>query len=102
MLITRKFMILSASAVAILAGLLVSTTGIALAHGSTTVGVYELVIGFHVEPAIQGELNGLDLFVTNTKTDEKVNGLEETLQAEVIFGSSKKEVTLYPREDEDG
>lgn len=49
------------------------------AHGVTQVGDYELVIGFHNEPAYQGEPNGLDLFVTNTTTNERVNGLEETL-----------------------
>jgi hypothetical protein len=33
-------------------------------------GDYELMIGFHKEPAYQGEPNGFDLFVTNT-TDHK-------------------------------
>jgi hypothetical protein len=74
----------------------------AFAHGQTQVGDYELEIGFHNEPAYQGEPNGLDLFVTNTKTDEKVNGLEETLQAEIIYGSSKKILKLEPQEDQDG
>jgi hypothetical protein len=76
--------------------------GSALAHGQTEVGDYELEIGFHNEPAYQGEPNGLDLFVTNTKTGEKVNGLEDTLQAEIIFGSSKKEVTIEPQDELDG
>jgi hypothetical protein len=74
----------------------------ALAHGQIEVGDYELEIGFHNEPAYQGEPNGLDLFVTNTKTGEKVNGLEETLQAEIIYGSSKKELALEPQEEQDG
>ena len=55
------------------------TTSVALAHGHTTVGDYTLVIGFHNEPAYQGEPNGLDLFVTNTKTKENINGLADTL-----------------------
>jgi hypothetical protein len=74
----------------------------AAAHGHIQVGDYDLVIGFHNEPTYQGEPNGLDLFVTNTKTGEKVNGLEETLKAELIFGSSKKEFELEPQEDVDG
>jgi hypothetical protein len=74
----------------------------AAAHGHTEVGDYEIEIGFHVEPAYLGEPNGLDLFVTNMKTDEKVNGLEETLKAEIIFGSSKKELEIEPQEEEDG
>src|SRR3712207_2445722 len=74
-----------------------STGGAAFAHGQTQVGDYELVIGFHNEPAYQGEPNGLDLFVTNTKTNEKVEGLEKTLKAEIIFGASKKELTISPQ-----
>jgi hypothetical protein len=82
--------------------LLLAAGGSALAHGQTQVGDYELEIGFHNEPAYQGEPNGLDLFVTNTQTGEKVNGLEETLHAEIIYGSSKKEVTIEPQDELDG
>lgn len=77
-------------------------TGTALAHGHITVGDYELVIGFHGEPAYQDEPNGLDLFVTDTKTGEKVNGLASTLNAEIIYGSSKKAVQLKPQFGVDG
>ena len=76
---------------------LFGTSGTALAHGHVEVGDYELVIGFHNEPAYQGEPNGLDLFVTNTKTQKKVVGLEKTLKAEIIFGASKKELELRPQ-----
>jgi hypothetical protein len=74
----------------------------AAAHGHTEVGDYELVIGFHNEPAYQGEPNGLDLFVTNLETGESVNGLEETLQVEIIFGSSTKELEIEPQFGQDG
>ena len=74
----------------------------AVAHGHTEVGEYELVIGFHVEPALQGEPNGLDLFVTNLETDERVNGLEETLRAEIIFGSATQELELRAQFGQDG
>jgi hypothetical protein len=74
----------------------------AAAHGHTDVGDYALVIGFHNEPAYQGEPNGLDLFVTNEKTDERVNGLEETLRVEIIYGSSKKELQIEPQFGQDG
>jgi hypothetical protein len=84
----------------LLAALLV--TRIVFAHGHTMVGDYELVIGFHNEPAIQGEPNGLDLFVTNSKTKEKVNKLEATLKAEIIFGSSKRQVEVKPQWGVDG
>lgn len=66
----------------------------AQAHGHTTVGDYDLVIGFHNEPAYQSEPNGLDLFVTNTKTGEKINGLASSLSAEIIYGNSAKPLLM--------
>jgi hypothetical protein len=72
------------------------------AHGRTEVGDYELVIGFHNEPAYQGEPNGLDLFVTNMTTNEPVNGLEETLRVEIIYGASTQELTVETQFGQDG
>ena len=87
----------------LLAALLVPFgASVASAHGHTEVGDYTLVIGFHNEPAYQGEPNGLDLFVTNTKTEENINGLADTLNVEIIFGSSKKALTLKPQWGRDG
>jgi hypothetical protein len=91
-----------ASPFLIIVSLLFTLNGVALAHGKSTVGDYELTIGFHNEPVIQGEKNSLDLFVVNTKTNEKINGLDQTLHAEIIFGTHKKELPLYPQEDQDG
>jgi hypothetical protein len=76
--------------------------GPALAHGHTTVGKYELVIGFKNEPAYQGEPNGLDLAVTNTETKAPVTGLEDTLKAELIFGASRRELKVVPQWGKDG
>ena len=89
------------------AGLIASIALISLghpvsAHGTLQVGDYSVVIGFHNEPVYVGVPNALDLFVTNTKTNTKVNGLESTLKAELIFGSSKESLTLVPQEDTDG
>ena len=85
---------------AFLFAIVLSTT--AFAHGRTQVGDYELVIGFHNEPAYQGEPNGLDLFVTNTTTNEPINGLEETLQVEIIYGASKQELPIRAQFGQDG
>jgi hypothetical protein len=82
--------------------LFVVPTSTAFAHGSTTVGDYTIEIGFKNEPALQGEMNGLDLVVTNSKTDKPVTGMEDTLQAEIIFGASKKTLKIEPVEGEDG
>ena len=75
---------------------------VASAHGKTTVGDYDLEIGFHDEPVVVGMPNSLDLFVTNSKTGEKVNNLQDTLTAELIFGPSKKTFKLEPQEGQDG
>jgi hypothetical protein len=88
---------------AIASALILCLTGayrIALAHGHVVAGDYEIEIGFHNEPAYVGEPNSLDLFVTNTKTNEAVEGLEDTLKAEIIYGSSKREVPLRPQGEE--
>jgi hypothetical protein len=92
--------VLQASTIALLIAILIPFT--VFAHGHTEVGDYELVIGFHNEPAYQGEPNGLDLFVTNTKTEEPVNGLEETLHVEIIYGSSKQELKMETQWGQDG
>src|SRR3954463_3493698 len=87
----------------LLAALLIPfSVSIASAHGHITVGDYTLVIGFHNEPAYQGEPNGLDLFVSNTKTKENINGLADSLKVEIIFGASKKELKVKPQFGRDG
>jgi hypothetical protein len=78
------------------------TVSTALAHGHITVGDYELVIGFRNEPAYQGEPNGLDLRVTNTKTNEPVMDLADSLKVEIVAGSAKKELAIRPRFGMDG
>jgi hypothetical protein len=82
--------------------LMLFSSSIASAHGHTTVGDYTLVIGFHTEPAYQSEPNGLDLFVTNTKTKENINGLADTLKVEIIFGSARKALDIKPQWGRDG
>jgi hypothetical protein len=78
------------------------SVSIALAHGHTMVGDYELVIGFRSEPAYQGEPNGLDLRVTNKKTGELVNDLADSLKVEIVSGSSKRELRIRPQFGKDG
>ena len=53
--------------------MVMSISSLAQAHGKTTVGNYDIEIGFHNEPAYVGEPNSLDLFITNTKTGKGVN-----------------------------
>ena len=77
-------------------------------------GQYELVVGFLEEPAFAGEQNGLDLRVsrpvaaspaagiTEEAEGSPVEGLSDTLQAEVIYGEETMELELEPRFGEPG
>jgi hypothetical protein len=60
---------------------------------------YELTVGFLEEPAFVGEKNGLSLRVVTVgegDETEPVVGLQETLQAEVIFGDQSMPLELSP------
>jgi hypothetical protein len=81
---------------------LIISSGTALAHGHVAVGKYELVIGFRSEPAIQGEVNGLDLRVSVHESEAPVTGLEETLKAEISYGGTTQPLELRARWGEDG
>jgi hypothetical protein len=72
--------------------LLLNTTA-ALAHERRMVGPYEFVVGFIIEPAFEGQKNGVDLRVsipTDTQGDAPtlVEGVEATLQVEVTHIAS--------------
>ena len=76
--------------------------GAASAHKELTSGDYAIEMGFNQEPALQGELNGLFLSVTDSKTNTPVTGLGSTLKAEIAFGDAKRTLTLEPQEGQDG
>jgi hypothetical protein len=68
----------------VLASVVLGMTGFAaLAHEQNDVGSYRLEVGFLVEPAIEGQMNGIDLRVTNSATSQPVQNLENTLQVEI-------------------
>jgi hypothetical protein len=71
----------------------------AAAHERRTVGPYTFVVGWLVEPAYVGQLNALDLTVTETATTKAVEGLEKTLKAELIAGggAAVKPLTVAAR-----
>jgi hypothetical protein len=85
---------LAAGLVALLA-LALGVAGVS-AHEHREVGDYELTVGFWTEPAIVDEPNGLSLDVQLGHGDEgtPVEGLEETLQAEVAFGGQTMPLEL--------
>ena len=66
----------------------------AIAHESRDVGKYQMVVGFFVEPAYEGQKNGLDLRVRVPGTPPTpVLGLEKTLQVEISFVGVDKKIT---------
>lgn len=89
--IIRRMLALSLAGV-----LLLGLAATASAHEHREVGEYELTVGFSVEPALINEPNGLSLDVQLGHGDDgtPVEGLQETLQAEISFASETKELEL--------
>lgn len=75
-------------------GLALAMAGRASAHEDRTVGEYELEVGFNEEPALVNQLNGV--FLSVMKEGEPVEGLDETLQVELIVGggAAKKQIAF--------
>ena len=83
--------VLAAGALALLAVSLVVPRA-ALAHERRTVGGYDLVIGFFVEPALEGEKNGLDLRIT--KSGANVEDAQKTLKFDITHVQNKATKTF--------
>ncbi len=90
------------------------TPAIAEAHETRTIvdGQYQIVVGFMNEPVFAGDKSGLEFWVTEVSSatptaDEEaegdpVEGLEESLQAEVIHGDQTMELPLTAMWDQPG
>jgi hypothetical protein len=78
--------------------LLLATFSIASAHDHREVGEFTLTVGFRSEPALVNQPNGLDLRVEHGHGDtaEPVEGLQDTLQAEIIYGGERMALQLRP------
>ena len=78
---------------ALLAGLLLAVVAVpALAHEAREVAGTEMEVGLIGEPVYVGQESGLELLVS--RDGAPVEGLDQTLKAEVVHGSSKLELTL--------
>jgi hypothetical protein len=94
-------------------GLLVAPSTVE-AHESRTIadGRYQIVVGFMNEPVFAGDKSGLEFWVSEVSAatpagdgeteGTPVEGLEETLQAEVIFGDKTMNLPLEATWDEPG
>jgi hypothetical protein len=69
--------------------------GTALAHESITVGDYEIVVGWVTEPPIAGQMNGIEIHVsdTSTGTEQPVEDVS-SLTLSVAYGGQAKTLTL--------
>jgi hypothetical protein len=82
---------------------LVLATGVALpavAHEERELGEYTIVVGFIDEPVFVGAKSGLEFFVS--RGDEPVDGLEESLQAEVMAADQSRVLAISPRFGQEG
>jgi len=77
----------AAAALAVLVSSLAIFSGPADAHERRNVGPYQFVVGFLSEPAFAGAVNGIDLTITDTRSNNKpVEGVEKTLSAAITSG----------------
>jgi hypothetical protein len=65
-----------------------------LAHQEKEIDDYRLAVGFRVEPAIQNQMNGMELFA-ETKAGTKLEGLEKTLKMDVTAGGQTRTFEMY-------
>jgi hypothetical protein len=78
-------------------GLVAVTPGAASAHERRTVADdYTLMAGLLVEPALEGQMNGIEMRVTRTDTNEGVEGVHQTLKVEVVMGNNAMPISLRP------
>jgi hypothetical protein len=97
--------ILPVAASALLAGgLLLATVLPASAHERRDVGnaKYTMIVGFLVEPALQGYPNGVDMRVMTKADNKPVMGVEKTLKVELQNGADKKPMDLRTVFGKDG
>lgn len=79
---------------------MIVSIGTTLAHESRDIGDITMVVGFLDEPVYSGEKSGLDLRVTHA--GEPVEGLEETLKAEVTFDGQTRDLPILATFGEPG
>lgn len=71
------------------------------AHERAEAGDYVLVVGQVNEPALPGMVNGLDLTVRKKADNTPVEGLEKTLQVEILAPSGQKRVYKFSDNSKD-
>jgi len=111
----RRFMsFVVRGSIALGVGLMCALPAAVDAHETRVIadGQYEIVVGFMNEPVFAGDKSGLEFWVTDVsmatpsadrgEEGTPVEGLEETLQAEVIFGDQTMALPLEATWNEPG
>ena len=86
--------------VAVLAGIaiLLTRTTAVLAHEDRSVGPYNFHVGWHVEPALVGQLNAVELTVT--QDNKPVQDVEKTLLVTIATGGKTSDKMQFTPSDE--
>jgi hypothetical protein len=90
----RRLCVFWLTAVCLALFVLVTNTQSAQAHTRVEVGPYVIVLGWLNEPPIVGERNSLTIEIT--EDDQPVEGVEATLDAELVFGPETFRTNLNP------
>lgn len=94
---TRLRVLVSAGAAIMLVA---ATSASVLGHEDREIGDLSFVVGFIDEPVFTGQKSGLEFSVMHAGAP--VEGLEETLEAEVTFGDDTRALPVSPRFGEPG
>ncbi len=73
----------------------------AAAHTVRKVGAYQFVVGWGSEPAYAGQLNSVQLVLTDLRTGKPVVDLGDSLTVTVIYGTQRVPLALTPTFDPD-
>ena len=92
----RKSVAIATVAILLAVILIVVSARSALAHTRVEVGPYVIVVGWLVEPPIIGERNALTVAIT--REDQPVEGVEATLDAELLYAGRSFRTNLNPTE----
>ena len=87
--------------ITLVAGIALLVTHPVLAHEDRTVGPYNLHVGWHVEPALIGQLNAVELTVT--QDGKPVTGVEKALTVTISTrGQTSDKMNFVPSDETPG
>lgn len=92
----RKSLAFTTGAVLLALVLIVISERSVLAHTRVEIGPYAVVVGWLVEPPIIGERNAITVAIT--REDQPVEGVEATLDVELLYAGLSFRTNLNPTE----